>query len=153
MQTMFVSWQNSKHSIVDCMDCHSDPGLLGQVVAKVEGAKRLVSHFRGRFDIIKAHVDNKICVQCHSDFKDNDKLIALGDHPLMPRFPIHQRHEELGLQCVDCHALMVHGSLYKSTPVAIENCQTCHEERGVLNPYGVLPILLKWDDKNSPRWD
>ncbi len=143
MRTMYVSWQNSVHSEVACMDCHSDPGIVGQVRAKLEGGKRLVSHFRGKFDIIRAHVANNICLECHPNFAANDKLVALADHPLVNRFPVHGRHEDLNLQCNDCHARMVHGRLYKSTPVASENCQTCHEKRGVLNPRGLLAELLK----------
>jgi hypothetical protein len=143
MQTMYVSWQNSGHGGVECMQCHSDPGLVGQVVAKVEGAKRLFSHFRGKFEIIRADVGNHICLQCHLDFKENDKKVALVSHPLIERFPVHQSHEPLSLKCTDCHARMVHGNLYKSLPVTSENCRNCHEERGVLNPRGVLSKLVR----------
>ena len=142
MQTMYVSWQNSAHGSVACMACHSDPGIVGQVRAKIEGAKRLLSHFRGKFDIVRADVGNHICLECHADFKDNDKRVALADHPLIESFPVHQRHEELNLACTSCHARMVHGSLYKSVPVVAERCTACHEERGVLNPHGTLTKLL-----------
>ncbi len=87
--------------------------------------------------------ENKICLQCHVDFKDNDKRVALSNHPLVQRFPVHQSHEALDLKCTDCHAQMIHGSLYKSVPVPAENCRNCHEERGVLNPQGVLSKLFE----------
>ncbi|MBT3435468.1 MAG: hypothetical protein HOC91_08460 [Nitrospinaceae bacterium] len=143
MQTMYVSWQNSGHDQVQCMQCHSDPGFVGQIKAKMQGAKRLISHFRGKFDYIKATVDNEICLQCHADFKDNDKKVALSSHPLVATFPVHQSHEALKLQCNDCHSRMVHGALYRNLPVTVENCRNCHEERGVLNPSGLLPNLIR----------
>lgn len=99
------------------------------------------STFAGTLDLIKAEVDKKICLQCHPNFKENDKLLALADHPLLERFQVHQRHERLDRRCTNCHAGMVHGRLDTSQPVAAENCIACHEERGVLNPHGVLSRL------------
>lgn len=143
MRTLYVSWQHSAHDSVQCMQCHSDPGLWGQIVAKVQGAQRLAVHFAGTFDLIRAEVNNPICLGCHPDFDENDTLVALADHPLLERFPVHQRHGPLNLKCTNCHARMVHGRLHTSQPVAAENCRECHEERGVLNPHGVLSPLSK----------
>lgn len=156
MRTPYVSWQHSTHDSVQCMECHSDPGLWGQIVAKVEGAQRLAVHFTGTFDLIRAEVDNEICLQCHPNFKENDRLVALADHPLLERFPVHQRHEPLDLKCTNCHARMVHGRLHTSQPAAAENCRECHEERGILNPHGVLSKLrgpatkgLRWQTRQA----
>lgn len=151
MRTLYVSWQHSTHDGVQCMQCHSDPGLWGQIVAKVQGAQRLAVHLAGTFDLIRAEVGNKICLQCHPGFKENDKLVALADHPLLERFPVHQRHEPLDLECTNCHARMVHGRLHTSQPVAAEDCSECHEERGVLNPHGVLSRLVR-PETEPLRW-
>ncbi|MBT3352311.1 MAG: hypothetical protein HN400_13615, partial [Nitrospinaceae bacterium] len=69
--------------------------------------------------------------------------VALSSHPLVATFPVHQSHEALKLQCNDCHSRMVHGALYRNLPVTVENCRNCHEERGVLNPSGLLPNLIR----------
>ena len=150
MQTMYVSWQNSSHASVDWMDCHSEPGVLGQAKARLEGAQRLFSHFRGKFDFVKATLDNPTCLRSRADFEENDKLVALATQRLVERFAVHQSHEPLKLNCNDCHGRMVHGALYRNLPVTVSKCRTCHEERGVLNPSGLLPNIIRAGGNLAP---
>ena len=74
-----------------------------------------------------------------------------GNHfSSLERFPVHQRHPELNLNCTDCHNRMVHGRLHETPPAAAENCISCREKSGMLNPQGVFPAPWKTSGRTKP---
>ncbi len=73
-QTMtpeYVSYQNSPHSRVACVDCHVGPGLKWFVLSKVNGARQLVGMVTGNYDRpIKVPIHGlrpaqQTCEECH----------------------------------------------------------------------------------------
>lgn len=97
METRYVSWARSAHHPqADCLDCHSEPGLVGEVVAHLEGLRYLWVLATGREQIVlKAHVPEGTCAECH----DLDDLPRSLDGVLIA----HREHSELGITCDECH--------------------------------------------------
>jgi len=94
MEHVLKEWQESgaseKHP--ECIQCHSGPGLLGEIESQWRGVKFTISHFTLPSEKLKppfkAKVPITFCTQCHS----KEKII-----------PIHRRFDTQGKQCADCH--------------------------------------------------
>ncbi len=48
MNPYYDSWQNSKHSEVNCLDCHLQPGFTGYIKGKINGLAQAVDCMVGR---------------------------------------------------------------------------------------------------------
>ncbi|UNC92967.1 cytochrome c3 family protein [Candidatus Contubernalis alkaliaceticus] len=104
------SWEVSEHyKEAKCLDCHSDPGMIGYLMAKMNGIKELYVHLtedvtRERIEAMDVHVNKESCIQCHQSVKDD------GTHKL---------HESM--ECGQCHIGIGHGA-----EVDTITCNTCH---------------------------
>ena len=125
MRRAYLSWRLSVHNqtetgiIASCKDCHLPPGMIAQLVAKIEqGTRDTLAHYFGQPDRLgpeylraKAvnNVSNESCKGCHKN------LFPRG----IPRggFIAHQEVTRgLKLKCVLCHQKTGHS--YVSQEVA-----------------------------------
>lgn len=103
MSTQYISWRRSLHSDVPCMKCHSEPGLVGDIKAHLLGSKRLFMHITGlysRQEII-AEVKDASCQTCHKNINENEDRAK----------NVHLAHNKIKIDCVTCHAGLVHGDI------------------------------------------
>lgn len=111
MQPQVKSWQLSTHSRIGCLKCHPDVPLT-------ELAYR---HWRGFYDSEKkkGNVVNEICLDCHSRQRD----ISPPGGLVVP----HNYHNSKGVDCIDCHAGLVHGTEKPGSPrIKMQVCLCCH---------------------------
>ena len=120
MGTRYTSFRRSSHAeVAVCMDCHSDPGFIGEMEAHLDGVSYLYALVTGSRSgtIIKAEVSNESCLDCHPEYLEEKPLQAI--------------HIKAGGKCSDCHDnLMIHRSnLIPSLAVTqARNCNECHEQ-------------------------
>ena len=132
MDTNFDAWAQSQHGGITCVDCHARPGLSGWVAAKAAGTSQLLTHFTAdsiediRLEQHHKDIVSANCQRCHEGaarLNERDGLIIS-----------HERHAELGLQCVSCHAgNIAHPDTAKETEakpaglVDLALCFKCHD--------------------------
>lgn len=129
MQTRYVSWKRSPHhSAATCIQCHSEPGRFGEIKAHLDGTRYLWVMLTGEKSgaILRADVSSETCGQCHAVawLPEATATLRIG----------HRLHLGLGIQCSECHAGLVHGSLYghQARP-DVATCFRCHaSERRLL---------------------
>jgi nitrate/TMAO reductase-like tetraheme cytochrome c subunit len=124
MKTRYVSWNRSAHwNKASCIQCHSEPGTLGEIKAHLQGARYLYSLITGARTrtVLRAEVSNASCARCH----ESDKLGFL----VRGHDPNHATHLELGINCAQCHDNLVHGTLGGDPSRSyMASCQDCHRE-------------------------
>lgn len=104
------SWEVSEHyDAAKCLDCHADPGMIGYLMAKMNGVKELYVHMtqdvtRERILAMDVHVNKESCIQCHQNVMDDST---------------HKLHESM--ECGQCHIGIGHGA-----EVDTITCNTCH---------------------------
>lgn len=125
----YKSWSASKHADVPCQSCHAAPSLTAQVAysARMLGEfyRSLVSPGR-KLDIF-VQPTNAACQHCHTELVSASPK---GDL-IIP----HRAHVEiLKMQCVKCHAYLVHAKSPegKNTP-PMAACLTCHDGKQAKN--------------------
>jgi nitrate/TMAO reductase-like tetraheme cytochrome c subunit len=128
MNTRFVSWQRSPHmAAATCIACHSEPGWWGEMKAHLNGARYLVVMLTGEMSgpLIRAEVGDVSCLHCHPPEQLPE---TVRNHRIL-----HAKHMGMGLHCGDCHAGLVHGTLYggQARP-AMALCVECHAQRSPL---------------------
>ena len=128
------SWQDSKHSQVDCVTCHIPPGLGNLAIAKMRGLHEVQVHFLGTVpNPIKSTrpVENAICEGCH-DATQLSQPVQLQTATFN-----HKTHEPPQVaHCDDCHAQVVHSSIPGVTfvpPQSMTACFTCHDGKAQPN--------------------
>jgi nitrate/TMAO reductase-like tetraheme cytochrome c subunit len=107
MSPEYYTWQGSAHNQVACVKCHIKPGVGNLVKHKIESASQLYYHFTGDYVtpiVMKEKMENEICLQCH----DMEKRVTTPSGDI--KFP-HSTHLSQQLDCVGCHAGVVHGSV------------------------------------------
>jgi nitrate/TMAO reductase-like tetraheme cytochrome c subunit len=128
METRHISWLRSGHAgRATCIECHSDPGLWGEMKAHLNGTRYLYVMLTGEKSgpILKAHVASATCAQCHAPASLPEAAPA--------RRIAHREHLARGVECTACHAGLVHGSLYGHLgQPAIETCAGCHAKASPL---------------------
>ena len=90
-----ATWQVSSHSQVDCTACH-------KTKASDYKAKHDSGSFQKPINIAK-QVDSRTCKKCHS----KRRITTASGDVLIP----HDRHDKQGVDCVLCHAGVVHAKV------------------------------------------
>ncbi|WP_312476494.1 NapC/NirT family cytochrome c [Neobacillus sp.] len=100
-----VTFQESAHNQIQCIQCHNKPGTSNLVENKVEILKEVYNHIVGPPDPIvpKVAVSNENCEQCHSR---NRLVTATGDLKVN-----HKGHIKKGIPCITCHSGIVHAKV------------------------------------------
>lgn len=132
MTPHFDSWSVSPHvSEATCIECHSDPGALGEMAAHVKGIRMLYKTIaKISPTLVMSHtVPNSSCEKCHQMEDEKAKGVLVS----------HQKHLDKGVTCQDCHFGLVHlANEFKPGDERFHGiCQSCHEaEKVVLTATG-----------------
>lgn len=124
MQTRYVSWFRSSHGEkATCIECHSEPGILGGLEAHIGGLRYVYARLTGTRTgpVIRATVSNDSCLRCHED----EPLGAV----VKGHDPNHVLHIAENVNCAACHNNLVHGTLLgEPSRDAMASCRDCHRE-------------------------
>jgi nitrate/TMAO reductase-like tetraheme cytochrome c subunit len=132
MEPYYESWRHSPHHMVDCVDCHFEPGLLETVDGKFKAINQLTKYVTGTAGTKPwAEVSDQSCMRsgCHSE-----RLLA-GDITF-GRVRFDHRHHLLEtrrgrqLRCTSCHSQIVQGS---HMSVTTSTCFLCHLRQSSLS--------------------
>lgn len=127
METRYISWQNSDHAAyTNCLSCHSEPGLTGELKAHLAGARYVYAYLSGRQSgpILLAEVPNENCFKCHdaNSFSDN------GEEVGQVHASYHRLHTEKKINCTACHGGLAHATMLPvKSRSAMALCQDCHQ--------------------------
>ena len=127
METRYVSWRRSAHVTgATCIQCHSEPGPWGEFKAHLNGTRYLYVMLTGEKSgaILRAEVASATCEHCHA-------AAALPERT--PRLDVrHALHRGRGIECVTCHAGLVHGTMHPRAAMPSEAvCARCHTRPAV----------------------
>ena len=125
MEPYYVSWQESSHANVPCIECHFPPGFGGKVRGKMLGLVQLAKYFTAsEGPRPAAEIPDASCLRsgCH----DTRLLSGRVDFEGMP-FD-HRPHLEdvrrgKRLRCTSCHSQIVQGV---HMTVTASTCFLCH---------------------------
>lgn len=132
METRAAIWKKSTHNDIKCITCHSEPGIIGEFKAHLDGINYLKSFVKGKtthltiFATRRNPARLKACIHCHPA----DKLIEETELIRINHFSHIVRDEYL---CTDCHEDMIHGThSFESEMVKPKekNCIACHLREG-----------------------
>jgi len=118
MTPMYSTWQTSDHNMVECILCHSDPGLAGTVKTKALALKEVYLHFTGAYqEPITIDWDTSAftrrCLRCHNDISGKGTTHST-------------RHFEANISCADCHRGLVHRPGSNTELPTRKICIKCH---------------------------
>ncbi|HEY8910177.1 MAG TPA: NapC/NirT family cytochrome c [Desulfosporosinus sp.] len=111
MKSQVSAWSTSPHKDVTCLSCHSTPGTVGYVKAKINGLNELYVHATNQIPAkIEAKVDPAACISCHTGNTTYPKAknIKLESGALAPRMP-HAQVLKDNMSCLICHQFVGHG--------------------------------------------
>jgi nitrate/TMAO reductase-like tetraheme cytochrome c subunit len=136
MEPYYVSWQQSSHKDVPCIQCHYAPGIKAEAMGKFQAANQVVKYVTGAYGMKPwAEIDDAACLRsgCHVEAR----LSSMVDFEGIP-FTHAQHLGELRrgkqLRCTSCHSQIVQGS---HLAVTRETCILCHfKDRPVGQPVG-----------------
>jgi len=136
MNPYYASWQQSKHSEVNCLECHVQPGLAGLAKAKLNGLAQAVDYFLDRAGPKpNALVEDVSCLRdgCHT--KESLLSEPVGQADQKYKFS-HRGHidAQLGgirLLCATCHSRFEGDEHFK---VNTQDCFICHFLKAQTSP-------------------
>lgn len=123
METRYVSWHRSAHEpTADCLDCHAEPGIVGEVVAHLNGLRYLWVKLTGgpATVILRGEVAEGTCIQCHDieDLPTESEGVPIA----------HDAHVDLDVECEECHNAFHDDLGGGSLRAGLDNCDDCHPE-------------------------
>lgn len=129
MQTRYVAWERSTHARsihaqADCIECHSEPGVVGEFRAHLNGARYVLERITGghRGPLLGAKVYTKACEECH---KPTEIVVKNPGHAIN-----HVAHLTHNLECFQCHINLAHGTLLgEPSAHPMETCASCHRRQ------------------------
>ena len=121
MELYYDTWTNSTHhDEVDCLGCHTEPGVAGFIDAKIRGITELIAHITGRYEFPippRVRIKNPQCLRCHTDTAE------IPDNVIDAR---HDIHLEEDVRCSDCHWKLVHVMGDEPRVIQMNQCDDCH---------------------------
>lgn len=134
MKLYYDDWKTSSHRNVNCLDCHSKPGIKNHLLMRnFEVVHEVVSMVLGKYPTRPhADVDDASCLQsgCHEKRLLKGKVYFKGvtfDHT--PHLTMDRRGKKL--RCTSCHAQMVMG---RHIAVTLDVCFLCHFKNRMQSP-------------------
>lgn len=151
MNEYVATWKNTSHQDVSCKKCHIPSSGVELVKSKIGALKEVYYHLTADmdFDEIREgsnhHIPNERCQKCH---KETEDLIIYHDLKIT-----HKDHWELGIDCTDCHARVVHGPRAKNTPT-MATCRKCHDGETASEACSTCHVTLgeKKPSTFEPEW-
>jgi hypothetical protein len=128
MEPYYSTWTKSTHANIDCVSCHSGPGIVGQFRGKVALFRYIVVNTVFRPDTIDPGdgIPNSYCTDCHSEHR----VPSAGSDIKLP--PAHHKMEGNPFRCIDCHRELVHvKKAVKKNVVRMKVCVDCHKKEKV----------------------
>lgn len=123
MEFYYNTWVSSTHfSEVDCLGCHTEPGITGFIETKIRGTTELIVHITGDYEVPiqpGVRIKNPQCLKCHLDVED------ILDTKVYAR---HDLHTENNVLCVDCHIRLVHSTNNELKIIQTNECEKCHND-------------------------
>jgi nitrate/TMAO reductase-like tetraheme cytochrome c subunit len=130
MNPYYESWEHSKHSKVNCLDCHLQPGFTGYVKGKINGLAQAVACVVGRVGTKpNATVEDDSCMrpECHSTGELETKNLVYSGMKFTHQVHVDHVVDGIKISCGLCHS-HVEGKEHFS--VNREVCFTCHFLKG-----------------------
>jgi len=125
----YQSWSTSVHAQVSCQQCHVAPNFFAQAAyaARMTGEFYLSTVNASRQPALFPVPTNAACQSCHADLRT---VSPSGDLNIP-----HRAHVGvLKLDCVKCHAYLVHKTNPKGTHTpSMATCLTCHDGKKAKN--------------------
>ncbi len=132
MKTRALIWSKSSHNHIKCIECHSEPGVIGEFKAHIDGLNYFKSFVKGKtrhltiFATRRNPARLKACIHCHPA----QTLIEETEKVRINHFSHIERDKFL---CTDCHEDMIHGThSFEGEQVhpKEKNCIACHLKEG-----------------------
>ncbi|MEW6231881.1 MAG: NapC/NirT family cytochrome c [Chloroflexota bacterium] len=120
----YDQWRTSLHYGVNCLDCHTEPGLAGYLKVNLAGARHTLVHLTAGYHIPEnPDVKDESCLRCHSREKRPEESLRTTLRIA------HSKHTKE--RCADCHGRLVHippGEARKGDvePHEVRDCTVCH---------------------------
>jgi len=132
MEPYYVSWQESTHKDVTCIECHFAPGIAEKVRGKMLGLVQLakyVTHSEGPRPA--AEIPDASCLRsgCHETRTLSGRVDFHG-MPFDHKPHLENLRREKKLRCTSCHSQIVQGSHMTVTKTT---CFLCHFKEGLFN--------------------
>lgn len=124
----YNTWAKSTHANIDCVTCHSGPGIVGQFRGKVALFRYIVVNTAFRPDTIEAgdSIPNAYCIDCHSEHR----APSTGSDIKLPA--AHHKMKDNPYKCIDCHKELVHtDNVVKKSVVRMKICVDCHKQKKI----------------------
>jgi len=118
MKSQVTAWSTGPHKDVTCLSCHSTPGTVGYVTAKINGLNQVYVHVMNKVpETIEANVNPAACIACHTGNSANPKAknIKLESGDLAPKMP-HAQILKDNTSCLVCHKFVGHGQPQEAAP-------------------------------------
>ena len=118
MKPIYETWKTSRHGGVECISCHSDPGVIGLLQTKTQALEEVYRHITGTYKkpiVITADTSkfSERCLRCHEDIKGQ------GD--------AHNNiHFAMNVACTECHLGLVHNPKTNNKLPSKKVCGKCH---------------------------
>lgn len=134
MNTRAAIWQKSTHKDIKCITCHSEPGIVGEFKAHIDGLNYLKSFVKGKtthltiFATRRNPARLKACIYCHPA----DTLSEANENFRIGHVTHVVKNEYL---CTDCHEDMIHGTHSFEVDMSMpqeKNCIACHLREGAV---------------------
>lgn len=134
METRAAIWKQSTHKDIKCITCHSEPGVIGEFKAHIEGVKYLKAFLKGKTTHLTIFATRRnparlnACIHCHPADKltEESETIRIG----------HVAHVVSNeYLCTDCHEDMIHGTHSFEVEMSVpkeKNCIACHLREGAV---------------------
>ena len=140
IKPLYDQWHSSTHKNVNCVSCHTDPGLAGWAKLNVNIVVNGFKHLTGAYTMpIQGKVDDASCLRCHSR-DSRPEVIAASSLRVA-----HSAHNQL--RCADCHGRLVHTSntirVAGTTEVAAIPMAKSHQEKDCVVCHQVQDYLHK----------
>ncbi len=127
MKPYYESWKVSSHNEVNCIKCHSDPGLVPYLKTKANGLIEAAIYLSGNFPTsYQTEVSDASCLRegCHSQEKLKEGKVDFEKGILFE----HETHletlkDDFRLRCTSCHSQIVQD---EHISVASSTCFSCH---------------------------
>ncbi len=131
--TDLASFHAAKHA-ARCIDCHTEPGLIGRYGGLMAGSTDLISYFSGHYPqpaALEEPYPDANCLKCHSDLAGK-KDFKNHFHVLLSQW--QAADPKNAGSCVDCHAS--HDTTNDANLIFLnkakteQTCQNCHTAAG-----------------------
>jgi hypothetical protein len=126
MNPYYDSWKSSKHSNVNCIDCHLQPGFSNYVKGKINGFAQAVDCMVGRISTKpSATVEDSSCLrsECHSVEELESTNIDYNGIKFTHRNHVKKVVNGIRISCGTCHSHFEGDEHFK---VNNDACFTCH---------------------------